>query len=186
MGESVNSNSFGGIKWHYSRICGSIWYLSTNNQSWISKLIVELEQAVVNQIIAMATIHNSQKIVLFVIFSLLFLSSSPTVLAKSRRPISVSLFYECFSCCWCCFHLLFWSFLIVVEYKQDAEIREKKLQCYADIERYFQVKLHVANWVLMDPEKDSFFSLQFLFWESSSNSQIYEFCVIGFNTQTNQ
>ncbi|KAG5627227.1 hypothetical protein H5410_012445 [Solanum commersonii] len=52
----------------------------------------------------MASVDNNQKFVVFIIFSLLFLSSSRTVLAKSRRPIS------------------------------DEEIREKKLQCYADIE----------------------------------------------------
>ncbi|KAK6804205.1 hypothetical protein RDI58_001989 [Solanum bulbocastanum] len=52
----------------------------------------------------MASIDYNKKFVSFIIFSLLFLSSSHTVLSKSRRPIS------------------------------DAEIREKKLQCYADIE----------------------------------------------------
>ncbi|KAM3265957.1 hypothetical protein BC332_02988 [Capsicum chinense] len=51
----------------------------------------------------MASIYNNQKIILLLIFSLVFLSS-PGVLAKSRRPIS------------------------------DAEISQKKLQCYADIE----------------------------------------------------
>ncbi|KAJ8573480.1 hypothetical protein K7X08_009991 [Anisodus acutangulus] len=51
----------------------------------------------------MAYIDNNQKLILLVIFSVVLLSSSPTVLAK-RHPIS------------------------------DAEIREKKLQCYADIE----------------------------------------------------
>ncbi|MCD7473190.1 hypothetical protein HAX54_014845 [Datura stramonium] len=51
----------------------------------------------------MASIHNNQKFVLLIIFSVLLLFS-PVVLAKSRHPIS------------------------------DAEIKEKKLQCYADIE----------------------------------------------------
>ncbi|CAN4126071.1 unnamed protein product [Withania somnifera] len=52
----------------------------------------------------MASIYNNQKITILLVIFSLLLLSSPAAPAKSRRPIS------------------------------DAEIREKKLQCYADIE----------------------------------------------------
>lgn len=88
-------------------------------------------------------LNSSSAFVVFIICSL-FLSS--TVLAKSRRPISVcpiifsSSFFYLFIFVLNCFKSYFTGSLI---WTQDTEVRQKKNECYADVERYFFLYLFI-------------------------------------------